>query len=1227
MSEIFHPGFAALVRSGRSFAELATWEGRIPREPRLVVPIDVQALVVPPGRTEPRADIGGRLLRKPASEGERFTAETERVPPPFTDAEDRAPGVYLHWAMPDGLTAGRTTEGESAALRPLPNRWVVVRLTPGAPRGVEAWVLESERGWRGRLAGWREEPARSDAATPDLPPADLTAVTGGSPAWAAVYDDVENRFAMHDPLDGVDPSVRLTYVVAGWYSVPELDPLHGAGPDELAFDDLLASLGWSLDDPRLDAARKAAQARRQATASIGVETPPAMLAASVVSDASLLAERALGPVGRAARTEEARSFAATHVSAALLAEAVVISAPQPWWPRQSLYHGTVFGVRGDGSGGDPRPDAAGVHVVAAATAAEALAVTVAAGLSDVEAAERLLTAFAAGLISEYEAVDGLAAIDAALHAQAFTAIPGGSDEEPDRIRLGGSLTASETDAEAGASVSAPKAPLTLAVRRTVVEMVTERAELTMQRFVDKARARRPPPPPPARIEEVARPQPRFFIPTDPVLALRGLNRSLRSGYDGRFEPDERLATRVSREPHRRAAGIVDARDLLLPDFAHGGIPDEVVELVREAALTDPYHLDTTIETAVSATDLPREAVATRLAAEVRLLVESSAGRRRVRELSHASVLDGVTQSPVAVTYWAQPWVPLYVEWTLELRAGDRLDGWQLGELDLEPGEGADVGGATPQTVSGRMLLTSSGAKALAEAIHKFLDAEARADTAGTGVVSPETAGRLKGLGDRAGAMDVLGGALAGVREHLLGFDTDTGYGAAPQPPAPTRVPQLLRAGLAKITALRVVDAFGRFVELDPDELRVAGALAPPEEESDGKVLLAPRFTAPSRLLLRFVGAGADQGEARVDQRADAEPPLPVAAWLLPDHVDGALEVFDARGEPLGQLHHEALGGGVVWEGAPGRPGPLGAPPASPGPAGEHIEAFVSGCVRADAERRAGGRETEETPLWALLRCIDTASWTVEPAGASEHLSQLVGRPVAMVRATLRLEVLDDLAQFPSPERAAAYAALADRAVAVRLGALTRLEDGLLGFFVGDDYSRFYPAAAEILEAAVATGPHTGFLGPAPQTGDPGATLAPQPVASAYVADDPVLAVRPRQTVTLTLLMDPAGSVTATAGVVPRKSVALLRDWVADALARLSPSFRFGPVLVDPQTVRMPRISGLPERQIWTHRDTPTSWRDDPIAAATAAALLPDHPAQTQEGWIRVRAEEGEEEAR
>jgi hypothetical protein len=63
------------------------------------------------------------------------------------------------------------------------------------------------------------------------------------------------------------------------------------------------------------------------------------------------------------------------------------------------------------------------------------------------------------------------------------------------------------------------------------------------------------------------------------------------------------------------------------------------------------------------------------------------------------------------------------------------------------------------------------------------------------------------------------------------------------------------------------------------------------------------------------------------------------------------------------------------------------------------------------------------------------------------------------------------------------------------------------------------------------------------------------------------------------------------------------------------------VLVDPSEIRLPLIRLLGDKQTFTRRTGPLTWRDDPIVAATQTALLPRMPHEVQEGWVRVTPEE------
>jgi hypothetical protein len=375
-------------------------------------------------------------------------------------------------------------------------------------------------------------------------------------------------------------------------------------------------------------------------------------------------------------------------------------------------------------------------------------------------------------------------------------------------------------------------------------------------------------------------------------------------------------------------------------------------------------------------------------------------------------------------------------------------------------------------------------------------------------------------------------------------------------------------------------------------------------------------------MFRLVDAGGGQEpvEARVDQVDPAGTVNPVAGFLLPDHLDESLELFDGSGNPVGELFHEPIGGRVVWEIAPGRPGPPDAGPQFGLSAGQvPLGWFATGLVAADVKDRNSPAPSTESALSAALRAIDTTLWTVDTfAGlGSEHVAGLVGRPIAVVRAHLWLELqpedLLDLSDASrAEERRAAETALAAEAFPVRLGELTRTDDGLLGFFVDDDFEHLHLVDRVVAALAKPLGPE-GHL-----------SEGPAPIEHRYLVKEDTITVHFGQRLTLTLLLHPAGRVHLTSGVLPRKALELAREWVAPGLARLSPSLRTGPLLIEPDQVRLPKVSVFGAKQVFTRRDTPATWRDDPILAATQTALLPDGPTSVQEGYIRVMPATDEE---
>ena len=241
------PAYAFASRLGYSLPVIADWDDDLLREPRVCVPIDVQALVVTGDDTTAGVRLDGPLTPGRDVPDDAGAADKRAAligAEPFADASPRERGIHLHWAMPDALMSGRATDAAPRAsglgMAALPDRWVVTRLlvpVTGSVAVTRSWTIDALTGTVAALGGPSPAPPdRTRALAQDA----LDGAAGGTLTWTAGYDAARGRFAFHDPQDDLesDPTLggtlpggavqgRATYLVVGWWSDPDLDPLDG----------------------------------------------------------------------------------------------------------------------------------------------------------------------------------------------------------------------------------------------------------------------------------------------------------------------------------------------------------------------------------------------------------------------------------------------------------------------------------------------------------------------------------------------------------------------------------------------------------------------------------------------------------------------------------------------------------------------------------------------------------------------------------------------------------------------------------------------------------------------------------------------------------------------------------------------------------------------------------------------------------------------------------------
>ena len=1308
--------FGINAASGLSTQMAATWSAWLPREQRLLVPVHLDVLMVRStsnnwAETAIRDVDGGPVQ-----------------PPPFSTRGPRGKGAYLLWAPPDALARGhkpRDDELGPIQFPPLPERWLILRVGPSrisnARRALRGWVLKADE------PGAKPVPIDQYADT--IEPLDgvssgpsVTAVGPGQLDWVGYFDNVENRFGFHDPLDDVAKG-PIAYLVCGWYRDPDRDPL--ADPDitsQARFEALLAEMGWHLPDHLFEQAR--ARSIKQSDALDTMGLPVRQSVQSAYRSAALASEGAEGSL--------VQSKVSPKVKTALTR----------WWPRHSLFHGAVVGIGwpnqaldergasllGTGVIGGP-PKASDVKVGFGATLTDALSAMIARRDNNRLDRARVLQAFQLGALNELDEPDGRAALDSLMHATGFASLPGGSitervwqaplGEPPHesvpkpagrgvferyyrRDRGGkagvGALIGAAGKRQASASSKARGATkptderqffsvkgLPQIAKTTLNGVARSRAaagpasrftatafagkELAAQTTVGRGKlarvagalklGSRVAPYRPGRWVDRERPLPRFYRPLDPQLVIEGIKRAYQYGGDGRFSQDGKLGCRLSGTPIKdyrlkTLDKVIQAEDLLDRNIANGSVPPECEDLLNELVLLDPGSSMSIARLAGG----QRAATGQRIALADKVLTQQTAwwATRDPRTDASAVVslapFNGSLPSPVAFNLPSQPWNPLHLEWRIEYIPSPRpIDDWTLGEIDYNE-DVPDLptpAQMTPVVLEGRNPLAAGVGRTMASAIRRALaDANAeRADAggavrrravnlagssgalkfsqrvsgAGSAALDPDDRAMLGDIASTLEQSDLLAAPLDGFHTRLRGGFVGDGEAA----PVDGSIPEgvfVLRSGFLRIVRLRVVDAFGQVLDLatsnaasNPDVVTKAVGRSESLEVTSrpGLLALPPRFTSIARLWLRFMDSAGGPDEAH--DKTDIDPQItPVCGYLMPNHLDDALLFYANDGRDLGVVRRNE-DNRIVWEDAPGAPSTVGASPAkaidNPFAAGIAEKLVDWGATDAGL---LDASQDNDTALRALMRVIDTTRWTIDPFGhqGEEHLALLVGQPVVVVRAVLRLEVDEAV----DPTRTEGFA------LPVRLGALTQWQDGLLGYFVDDDYRTLHCSQASVAELARAFGTQRGFLQavedvPAYADGF-GDAAAIDPITHPYIDRSGVIMMRANRDIRLTMLLEPHTLVHATCGLLPRKEVGLRREWTQDALARLSPTFRFGPVLVDPKKVRMPVAVDLHGTWSWDHRSDVTTWENLPVTHATHDALLPQDAPVGSEGWLRLR---------
>ena len=406
----------------------------------------------------------------------------------------------------------------------------------------------------------------------------------------------------------------------------------------------------------------------------------------------------------------------------------------------------------------------------------------------------------------------------------------------------------------------------------------------------------------------------------------------------------------------------------------------------------------------------------------------------------------------------------------------------------------------------------------------------------------------------------------------------------------------LRGGLFSLLRLAVIDSFGRVLTIcddRPDRASSVPKLSRTLRGADNRLaLLPPRLVQPARLLPRWLSAWNDNQESLGDLATS-----PICGFVVHNRLDRSLLIYGTRNDeeaiygaangarpPIGKLlgavqEVEYIGGSgpVRWSTIPAWPiipaGPTAGTAESPEPReltetdipNRHLRNFVNGLLTLE-----GG--ALGSPFHTFLDLLERREEAAELPVEQGLQSVLLGRPLALVRASLHLELdgppLRDETALPADEPPS-YLSVK---FPVRLGDRRLGPDGLIGYVVDDGSGAAYHKLRLSADEDSYQRDHAhGYF---------------HDQRDVEVQCDPAAAP-----IKLTLLLDPQPGVHVISGILPASRIRLSQPLVAATLSDLEIPFLVAPFLSeqlsDPAS---PRHMPLP-----TNGDKEWTWQFFPDA--------------------------------
>ncbi|MEO7216115.1 hypothetical protein [Mucilaginibacter sp.] len=1140
-------------------------------------------------------------------------------------------GIHLHWIMPDALRKGKHLAHGELDFPAVPNRWLIVRTDDsGAWR---AWVLQSDflqpdnpiacnyikedaventikpivmgKAWN--LIDWKEDGTQTAIDK-------LTIIAPGNSEFAASYVHCKNIFGFRDDMKDaagnlLPAGASFTYQVSGWYANKTQDPLSGVSDNE-SLQAKLKELSWALEGD----------------AAMGARIPTGTVCYAMVHSIPWVSnpQKSIPP---ASSIQIGIGNTTSEALASLLHSQV---QPANDYLRKKLLATFQFkslldnGLEGNGldilnkkmHAKTFLPVEAGVVWVVQPPEREPGDNRVDKSLDpfDGEVSAQLLKLN--DLQGDYNKIaDKLASQQAELYALNFKKkFSGTRDSGQGSYIAQWPAILAKLDKDIPACVTAVNSlnqqlgallrrPLSMHLDKPDIEPqwpkdYVGKIVMQYQKLLDAMERAKM-----AGYEAKRIAAPQYYEPVDPAVVITGLipspvylkgpahNLQSQNADDGKLKCRTKyvVANRLYNGSQKIGAELIFARSMgpIYAMIDRKNIPAGIKDLVIESLVTNPL-MKTGIATASSWKPEVVEKLLNDMDPKCFKRVEKVVGKEEAE-------VDACLPPADARAKWKQPWNPLYLEWGVSWQPesdptrADVLSGWKFGgknnRIDFNSGPSLKNSQGVATTYYGRTLLSFQFAgkvKALNDTIKQLFNLEASNPkmfnefspmSQSLGGFGSQLIQRYNGV--QLPMVNVKGDKLMVDDSHyLMGNQNSWQPKIVDWPFTP------VRAGIIKVNMLRVIDSFGQVLNAYPADT-LLGAKKKAFKHSAGMQVagvvnefkLGPRIIQPARLRFDWLSA------TEPTRVTDSDPGTsPVCGWLLYNALDKNLVVYRASGQEVGYFVKRASDKTVQLLTIPGSnaaSGLIGLPNLNP------TLLSIMNFIRENPANFDG-----------ICNQIDTVTKRIQAKYSRQQLTMALptGFPIAILNARFLIEL-----KGPAARDQSWIGGLEDKKFEpIRympaIGSAATTTDGLVGYFVNENYKRFMVSNGEKnVPLKFKSAPEDKFF--------------------------------TEQTQKLTILMDPRTMVTLTTGLLPMGTYELPQHTIKKALKKINVRVLAAPVLTPVSLLKMPLYKG--NDADWDFV-SPLKAKP-PLVAEEATSPLNFEEVKATEGWLTLVSKNPENE--